>query len=179
MIILYLLLGIISGVLIVLFIAAAFASEDYVVHSDIVIAKPVADVFNYVKFLKNQAYYNKWVMIDPDVKKEFKGTDGTIGFFYAWDSKNNQVGQGEQTITGITQNKRVNYGLRFLKPFRGEAESYIETDAVSAASTKVTWTFKGKRTYIMKVMHIAMNLPKMLTKDLSTSLGHLKAVLEK
>jgi len=179
MIILFAILGIIGGVLIVLFIAAAFASEDYIVHSDIVIDKPVPDVFDYVKYLKNQAYYNKWVMIDPEVKKEFKGTDGTVGFFYSWDSKNNQVGAGEQIITGITPNKKVEYGLRFIRPFQGEAVSYIETDAVSSALTKVTWTFKGKRTYMMKVMHIAMNLPKMLTKDLSMSLGHLKTVLEK
>jgi len=179
MIILFGILGIISGVLIVVFIAAAFASEDYMVRSDIVIVKPVADVFNYVKYLENQAYYNKWVMIDPEVKKEFKGTDGTVGFFYSWDSKNNQVGAGEQTITGIIPNKKVEYGLRFLRPFQGEAVSYIETDAVTPTSTKVTWTFKGKRTYMMKVMHIAMNLPKMLTNDLSISLGHLKALLEK
>jgi uncharacterized protein YndB with AHSA1/START domain len=177
--ILVIILIIIGALLVILFIAAVLSSDDYLVEADILINKPVAEVFNYVKYLENQAHYNKWVMMDPNVRKEFKGTDGTVGFFYAWASDNKQVGKGEQTITGITENKRIDYGLRFIEPFQGEAESYIETEGLTNGQTKVTWVFKGKRNFMMKVMHIAMNIKKMLGKDLNTSLHNLKSVLEK
>ncbi|MES2276934.1 MAG: SRPBCC family protein [Bacteroidota bacterium] len=170
---------VIGTLLAFLFIKAAVASEDYSVQADIVINKPVSVVFDYIKYLENQSYYNKWVLMDPNVHKEFKGTDGTVGFFYAWASNNKQVGKGEQTITGVTENKKVEYHLRFLEPFQGEAESYIETEGLTNGQTKVTWVFRGQRTFMMKVMHVAMNLKKMLTKDLATSLNNLKNVLEK
>jgi hypothetical protein len=177
--ILVIILIIIGALLAVLFIVAALSSDDYSVEADVVINKPVATVFDYVKYLDNQSHYNIWVMKDPNVRKEFKGTDGTVGFFYAWASDNKQVGKGEQTITGITENKRVDYGLRFIEPFQAESESYIETEGITNGQTKVTWVFKGKRNFIMKVMHVAMNIKKMLGKDLAASLNNLKGVLEK
>ncbi|GAB3915211.1 SRPBCC family protein [Mucilaginibacter boryungensis] len=169
---------IIGAIIVVLLIAAALSSDDYAIETDIVINKPVATVFNYVKYLENQGTYNKWVMIDPNVRKTFKGTDGTVGFFYAWESDNKQVGKGEQTITGLTDNKKVDYHLRFIEPFQGEAESYIATEGLTNGQTKVTWAFFGKRNFMMKLMHIVLNLKKTLKKDLHTSLTNLKTVLE-
>ena len=103
--ILIIVLEVIGALILLLLVAAAFASDDYKVESSIPINKPVPQVFEYVKYLKNQANYNKWVMADPNVRKEFKGTDGTEGFFYAWDSDNKQVGKGEQTIKQIIDGK--------------------------------------------------------------------------
>ena len=37
-------------------------------------------------------------MMDRNVKKSFKGTDGTVGFVAAWDSDNKKVGKGEQEV---------------------------------------------------------------------------------
>jgi hypothetical protein len=34
-------------------------------------------------------------MMDPNAKMEYKGTDGTVGFISAWDSKIKYVGKGE------------------------------------------------------------------------------------
>lgn len=176
--ILIFILGVIVGIVVVLLLAAAFSSDDYSIQTNIVINKPQAEVFDYVKYLRNQANYNKWVMMDPNVQKNFEGTDGTVGFHYYWDSDNKQVGQGEQIITALSNNK-VDYGLIFIKPFSAKAGSYIDTAAVSDAQTKVTWVFHGKRDFIMKLMHIALNLKKTLAKDLQISLQNLKALLEK
>jgi hypothetical protein len=175
--ILIIILEIIGVLLVCLFIAAAFSSDDYVIKSELFINKPQAEVFNYIKYLKNQEHYNKWVLMDPNVRKKFTGTDGTVGFHYAWDSDNNQVGQGEQTISSLTD-RRVDYDLLFIKPFSGKAESYLETEHVSDGQTNVIWVFQGKRTYMMKVMHLAFNLKKVLKRDLQTSLNNLKRILE-
>ncbi|MEJ0081979.1 MAG: hypothetical protein WDM78_13755 [Puia sp.] len=41
-------------------------------------------VFDFLKLLGNQIYYNKWVMMDPNVKRTSKGVDGTAGFISYW-----------------------------------------------------------------------------------------------
>ena len=62
---------------------------------EITIKKPRHEVFDYIKIPKNQENYNKWVMMDPNLKKDFRGTDGTVGFVFAWHG-NKQAGEGEQ-----------------------------------------------------------------------------------
>ena len=160
-------------------ILALFLQNEYVIERSIIIDKSSQEVFNYIKLLRNSVYYNKWVMLDPDLKKDFKGTDGTVGFIYYWDSNNKQVGKGEQEITGISEGNRVDYEIRFKKPFEGSSAAYIITVAKPGNQTEVSWVFKGTGTYMMKLMHLLLNLKKVLGNDLATSLLNLKTVLEK
>jgi hypothetical protein len=51
------------------------------------------------------------------MKKEFRGTDGTDGFVYAWDGNKN-AGSGEQEIKRITDGDRIDLEIRFARPFR-------------------------------------------------------------
>src|SRR3954471_3850155 len=107
MTILYIILGIIALLLIIVFIAATFAPGDFSVYAETAINKPLGTVYNYIKILKNQEKYNKWVMADPNLKREYKGTDGEVGCTVYWDSTMGSVGKGEQEITGLTSDQRV------------------------------------------------------------------------
>lgn len=173
MIVLYV---IVAG-LAILFIWAAFMPTRYTIERAIVINKPQSEVFNYIKLLKNQDYYSKWVMTDPAMKKEFTGTDGTAGFIYAWDSENKQAGKGAQEITKVT-GSGIETEVRFEKPFKGISHTALETQAVSPTQTKTIWKFIGDKNYMMKVMHLLLNLEKVLGKDMQTSLITLKNNLE-
>ena len=163
----------------VILILALFLDNEYLIQRDIVINRPKPEVFRYVSLLKNSDYYNKWVMTDPGMKKEYEGTDGTKGFVYRWESENKQVGKGEQEIINVTEGERVDYEIRFIKPFSGTSYSTIQMESVSPSQTKVIWTFKGARTYTMKLMHMLLNIKKMLGRDLATCLTNLKTQLEK
>src|SRR5690349_7783079 len=65
-------------------VAGLFVNGSYAVERNITIAKPKQQVFDYVKFIKNQAEYSKWEKMDPAMKKEYRGTDGQVGFVSAW-----------------------------------------------------------------------------------------------
>jgi hypothetical protein len=106
-------------------------------------------------------------------------TDGKIGFIYTWDSTNKNVGKGAQEIIKIIEGERIDYELRFEKPFKNTAYSSLITQGVSADETKVTWTFHGAMKYPWNLMHALLNLSSMLGKDLETSLSNLKNNLEK
>ncbi len=117
-------------------------------------------------------------MMDPGMKKEFKGTDGTVGFVYSWDSTNKNVGKGEQEIIKLEEGSRVDYEIRFFKPFQGVSYAWITTESLNPNQTMVNWSFRGMRNYPMKVMHKILNLKRVLGRDLQTSLHNLKSVLE-
>jgi len=164
------------GIIAVLLLIALFAKKEYKVQREIVINVPLTKVFAYVRHLKNQDNYNKWVMVDPDKKTEFKGTDGIEGFIYAWNG-NKKVGEGEQEITKINEGESIESEVRFVRPFAGIAKSIMGTAAIAENQTKVKWDNVSKMKYPMNVM-----LPfveKMLSKDMDTSLTTLKTILEK
>lgn len=118
-------------------IVALFAKKDYEVEREITIDKPKEEVFDYVKFLKNQDNYSKWATMDPEMKKTYRGTDGTVGFVSAWESDNKDVGIGEQEIKKITEGERIDFELRFFEPFESTEPAYMTTESVSENQTKV------------------------------------------
>lgn len=86
---------IVLGIIIAIpLIAALFVKSDYAVAESVIIDKPKAEVFDYIKHLKNQDTYSKWGTMDPDMIKTYRGTDGTVGFVSAWESDDDSVGVG-------------------------------------------------------------------------------------
>ncbi len=64
---------VIAILIVLILIVALFTKKEYTVEREITIDKPKQQVFNYIKYLKNQENYSKWVMKDPHMKKELKG----------------------------------------------------------------------------------------------------------
>lgn len=172
MIILYIILGLLALILLV----AALMPKAFDVSSDIVIEKPVREVFDYVKHLKNQEKYSVWVMADPNVKLEYKGTDGSVGFIASWHSDNKNVGIGAQEIKAIKEGERYDVELRFEKPFKATNQAYTTTVALDEGRTKVTTVFNGSNPIPMNLM-IPM-IRKMLLKDMNKNMVNLKMILE-
>lgn len=174
MIVVYIIVGVIAALL----LAGLVISKDIRATKEIVINKPVNEVFNYVKYLKNQQNYSKWATLDPDMKNEFRGTDGQPGFVNYWIG-NKKVGEGEQEILNIEEGKSVTTDIRFIKPFRSQAKAVMTTEAIDANSTKVSWGFESKMNYPMNIMKLFMNMNEMVGKDFSIGLANLKTVMEK
>ncbi|HEY4628905.1 MAG TPA: SRPBCC family protein [Flavobacterium sp.] len=160
-------------------IVALFVKKVYAVEREITINKPKQEVFDYVKLLKNQDHYSKWATMDPKMKKSYRGTDGTVGFVSTWESKVDSVGVGEQEIKKIVEGERIDFELRFIKPFEATEPAFMTTEAVSENQTKVKWGFSGHMNYPMNLMMLFMDFEKMIGDDLQTGLNNLKTVLEK
>lgn len=160
-------------------VIALFVKKEYAVEREININKPNTEVFEYIKYLKNQDNYSKWATMDPNMKKDSRGTDGQVGFVSTWDSEIEDVGKGEQEIVKITEGKRIDFELRFIKPFEATEPAYMTTEAVSEQETKVKWGFSGKMPYPMNIMMLFMNMEEMIGADLEEGLKNLKVVLEK
>jgi hypothetical protein len=167
--------------ILLIFIVALFVKKEYEVEKSIIINKPKVEVFDYIKSLKNQNNYSKWSLMDPNMKKTYRGTDGQVGFVYAWESKNENLGVGEQEIKKIKEGELVEFELRFIKPFEATEKAYISTIAIDSNSnqTRTVWGFKGHMNYPMNIMLLFMNFEKMIGDDLQAGLENLKRVMEK
>jgi len=160
-------------------IAALFINGEYAVVRETTINQPKEMVFEYVKYLKNQNNFSVWSQMDTTMKKGFVGTDGTVGCYATWDSENEDVGKGEQEITKITEGERIDFELRFLKPFEATDNAYFMTESVDDNQTKIQWGFDGKMNYPMNLMLLLMDMEEMLAPDLEKGLANLKELLEK
>lgn len=107
-------LGTIGLLIAIVLIIAMFVKKSYEISRSIVIGQPKQAVFDYVKLVKNSENFSKWVMLDPNSRRQMQGIDGTPGFIYAWDSDIKNVGKGEQEIKSIADGQRIDYEIRFL-----------------------------------------------------------------
>ena len=173
--------AIVSIALLVAFVlvTALFVPKAYTIKRSISIRSSKKDVFDYLRFLRNHDNFSKWAKIDPNMKKEFKGIDGTLGFQSSWDSANKKVGKGEQEIKKITEGQSIDYELRFLKPFKATSTATFATERLTGAETKVVWTFNGSMNYPMNILLLFMKMEKILGPDLEIGLQNLKQILEK
>ena len=167
---------VVAGIIALLLIIALFMKREHYVKREIIINAPRQKVFDYLKLLKNQDEFNKHAMAGPDRKREFKGTDGTVGYIYAW-SGNKNAGVGEKEIKNIIEGKRIETEIRFVKPMRATANIIIETESLSDNQTKVSWSNAGTLKYPINIMIPMME--KHVSKDMDISLSTLKNILEK
>jgi hypothetical protein len=170
-------LAVIGGIIALLLLVAAFTRKKYSVERSIVINKSSAEVFDYIKHIKNQDHYSKWVMTDPNMKKSFRGTDGTVGFVYAWNG-NKQAGEGEQEIVRIEEGKRVDTEVRFIRPFAAVGQTPMILEPQSSNQTRVRWGMSSEMKYPMNIILVLFGLENALGKDLEISLNNLKNILE-
>ena len=170
---------VIVGLITLLLVIALFLKKEYRVERSVTINLSKQDVYDYVKYLKNQDSYGVWSKIDPNMKKEFRGIDGTVGFVSAWDSPVREAGKGEQEIVKITEGERIDYVIRFLEPMKSTDNAFMGFKSNGETSTSVTWGFFGKIKYPMNIMLLGMDMDSMLGKDLEGGLMNLKAELEK
>ena len=167
---------VIAGIIALLLIIALFTKKGYNIQCEIIINAPLQKVFDYLKLLRNWDNFNERAVADPGRKNEFKGTDGTVGFIYAW-SGNKKVGEGEKEIKAIVEGKKIETEIRFVKPFTVTGYTNMSTESVSGNQTKVTLSNASTLKYPLNILLLMVE--KGIAKDMGISLSTLKNILEK
>ncbi len=174
MVFLYVVLGIIATILVLTLIAP----KNYNVERSVNINRPLPEVFQYLKFIKNQNDWSPWKKKDPDMKQEYIGTDGEVGFMSKWEG-NKEVGTGEQEIKRIVDNETIDVQLRFFKPWKSQSDAYTRVKDLGNGETKVTWGFTGKNKPPSNIFFLFFSMDKTVGKDFEEGLAELKVILEK
>lgn len=169
------------GIIALVLLVAAVMPKDFKIEKEIVINKSPSQVFNYLKMVRNGNEWNPWmkkgVNTDPSGVQTFKGEDGAVGFINSWSSDNKEIGVGEEEITAITADERIELELRLVKPYQAKHKVYFTTTSAGENKTKVTWTIEGRTDFPLNLLCFFKHNE---VKDKFTlGLNNLKEVVEK
>jgi uncharacterized protein YndB with AHSA1/START domain len=170
------------GIIVVLLIAgvlltAANRPDTFIVQRTAVIKAPPEKVFPYINDFERWPAWSPWEKKDPKMKRSYGPAKSGKGAKYAWDG-NSDVGQGSMEISESIAPSRVALKLDFVKPF--EAHNNVEFSLrPEAGGTQVAWKMEGPVPYFAKIIHLFMDMDKMVGTDFEAGLANLKAVAEK
>jgi uncharacterized protein YndB with AHSA1/START domain len=172
----------IIGIVIVVLIAAVliFAAtkpDTFRVQRAASIKAPPEKVFALINDFNRWGAWSPWEKKDPAMKRTFGAVTSGKGAEYAWEG-NKDVGQGRMEIAESVVPSKVALKLDFVKPF--EAHNLVEfTLEPKGDTTNVTWAIQGDTPYFAKIIHVFINMDKMVGKDFEIGLANLKAIAEK
>jgi hypothetical protein len=119
--------------------------------------------------------WSPWEKMDPAMKRTYSGAPRGKGATYAWEGQ--EVGQGRMEITEAAPS-RVAMDLDFVKPF--EAHNKVEfTLQPKGDATEVTWSMVGAVPYPAKIIHVFVNMDRMVGSQFEAGLADLKTLTEK
>jgi hypothetical protein len=173
----FIILLILAAIAVLFLMIALVVKKDFSIEKQVVINCNKADVFNYLKLIRNQEQYSVWVMKDPNIKIVYTGTDGTVGFTSSWVSDDKNVGIGAQEIIRMKDGESMEVEIRFKKPFEGTNYARTTVTAGNPGQTMVANLFYGKSKFPMNVMNLFMD--KMIGEPMQQNLQNMKNNLEK
>jgi hypothetical protein len=134
-------------------------------------------IFPHINNFHKWASWSPWEKLDPGMKRTFDGSPSGKGAVYEWSGKG-KAGAGRMEIVESDQPGKVAIKLDFIKPFEGHsmAEFHLQP---KGGSTEVTWAMHSPVNFMMKVMHVFMNMDKMVGKDFESGLANLKTLAER
>jgi uncharacterized protein YndB with AHSA1/START domain len=159
-----------------LLVFAATKPDTFRVQRAASIKAPPEKVFALLNDFQRWEAWSPWEKKDPAMKRTFSVVTSGKGAQYAWEG-NKEVGQGRMEIAESVPPSKVAIKLDFVKPF--EAHNTVEfTLEPKGEATNVTWAMQGDTPYLAKIVHVFLDMDKIVGKDFEDGLANLKAVTE-
>lgn len=169
-------LWIILGLIAALVAVAATRPDTFRVERSAVIGVPPAQLFAIISDFRNFDSWSPWAKLDPAMQKTFSGPATGIGSAYAWEGNKN-VGAGRMEIIELVANQHLRMKLQFFRPFKANNEA-LYTLAPVEGGTRITWAMTGPLNLMARVMHLLMNMDRMVGGQFEEGLANLKRVAE-
>ena len=160
----------------VILILAATKPDVFRVERAAAMQAPPQKIFSLIDDFHQWGTWSPWEHRDPAMKRTFSGTESGKGAVYAWDG-NKDVGAGRMEILDAVLPSKIVIKLDFIKPFEGHNTAEF-TMLPRDGATEVTWAMYGATPFIGKVMHVFMNMDRMIGKDFEAGLANLKKAVE-
>lgn len=157
--------------------AAAVQPDDFRITRSATIAAPAEVLFAQVNDLQKWDSWSPWAKLDPNAKHSFEGPAAGVGAIMRW-AGNNEVGEGNMTITQSEASSFIQFRLEFLKPMEAVNTSEF-TFKPEGDRTTVTWSMYGKNNFIGKAVSLLMNCDKMVGGQFEQGLANLQSIVGK
>ena len=157
-------------------VVAALQPSDFRISRSATIPAPPVVVFQYVNDLHKWQEWSPWAKLDPNCKITYTGPTVGVGSSFHWVG-NNEVGEGNMTITESLPTHLVRTKLEFLKPFAATSSVDFSVEPKGNESV-MTWTMTGTNDFVGKCFSLAMNTDKMIGGDFERGFANLIALLK-
>jgi uncharacterized protein YndB with AHSA1/START domain len=161
----------------VVLILAATKPDTFSVRRAATVKASPERIFSLINDFHQWRSWSPWEHKDPAMKRTYSGADSGKGAVYAWDGNKN-VGSGRMEILEASLPSKIVIKLDFFAPF--EAHNTAEfTMLPQGDATNLTWVMHGPLVFMAKVMHVFIDMDKMIGKDFEAGLANLKKLTEK
>lgn len=172
-------IGLVLLILIALLsIYVAFQPSTFNVERSIIVNSNDASVWNGINKLQSFNLWNPWLKRDTTTEISIKGNDGEIGAQFSWNSKSNEVGSGQMTISKVVPMVQSDYKLQFLKPIESSSNVFMAMEKAEGGY-KVTWSMNGEQGFVERFIMLFMGgMDGAVGKDFEAGLKSLKELCE-
>ena len=161
---------------VVVLILAATKPDTFRVRRSLAIKAPPEKIFPLINDFRQWTSWSPYEHRDPAMKRIYGASTSGKGATYAWEGDKN-VGAGSMEVTEATAPSRIALKLDFSRPF--EAHNMVTFPlAPQGELTTVTWDMRGPVPFTAKIMHVFLNMDKMVGTDFEAGLANLKAAAE-
>jgi uncharacterized protein YndB with AHSA1/START domain len=160
----------------VVLILAARKPDTFQVQRAASIKAPPEKIFPLINDFHQWQSWSPYEVKDPAMQRTFSGAASGKGAVYAWNGNKN-VGSGRMEILDAPPPRKVVIKLDFFTPFEGHNTAEFTMLPVGD-TTNVTWRMHGPASFMMKVMHVFMNMDNMIGNDFAIGLANLKRITE-
>src|SRR6058998_3345723 len=165
------------AVVVAVFLAiVATRPAEYRVARTATISAPAPAVFAQVNDFHKWEAWSPWAKLDPAMKQTYEGAPAGTGAIYAW-AGNNEVGEGRMTLTESRPSDLIRIRLEFLKPFAATSTAEFAFKP-EGNRTVVTWSMAGNVNFVAKIVHLFMDMDRMIGDKFEQGLARLKSITE-
>jgi uncharacterized protein YndB with AHSA1/START domain len=161
----------------ILLILAATKPDTFTVRRATAVKAPPETIFPLINDFHQWGSWSPYEHKDPAMKRSYSGAASGNGAVYAWQGNKN-VGSGRMEILDTSVPSKIVIKLDFFAPFEGHNTAEF-TMLPQGDVTNVTWLMHGPVPFMAKIMHVLMNIDRMVGKDFEIGLANLKRLTEK
>jgi len=161
----------------ILLILAATKPDTFTVRRATTVKAAPEAIFPLINDFHQWGTWSPYETKDPAMKRTYSGTASGKGAVYAWQGNKN-VGSGRMEILDSSAPSKIVIKLDFFAPFEGHNTAEF-TMLPQGDVTNVTWLMHGPVPFMAKIMHVLMNIDRMVGKDFEIGLANLKRLTEK
>ena len=155
---------------------AATKPDVFRLQRSITVNAPPQAVHALINDYRKWTAWSPWEKKDPNLKRTYSEPASGTGATYAWEGDKN-VGKGSMTITDATAD-RIAINLDFERPFEAHNKVVFAMES-KGLTTDVTWSMEGPTPFFAKVIHVFIDMDKMVGKDFEDGLAAMKLAAEK
>src|SRR5258705_7926153 len=161
----------------IILILAATKPDRFSFQRATTIKAPPERIFPLINDFHQWGTWSPYETKDPGMKRSYGGAASGKGAVYGWEG-NKDVGSGRMEILDAQAPSKIVIKLDFFAPFEGHNTAEF-TMLPQGDGTNVTWSMHGPSPFIGKIMHVFINMDRMVGKDFEIGLANLKRLAER